>query len=88
MTHILTALFRFSEYDTKEKMDPHEWHEKLVLLYEEFMLSILNKFAKVAISHDVIEHKDDDYHSDKLSELKQKTIYHSYLYLKNAKTKY
>ncbi len=81
VTHILTVVCNFKEYEF-EKSDGGKSHlRKLEQLYTDKMLEILLHFSKLMIRMPFVKYSEDDYQKQKFDEFLPKVRYHFWLYV-------
>ena len=81
VTHVLTVVCCFTEFEIPNDNVPEEWQNSLNEKYKEYMLDILICFSRFCIQKSIRKYPEDEFHRDKLDNNIQKTIYHAYLYL-------
>lgn len=81
VTHILTVVCNFKEYEFEKSDDGKSHIKELEQLYTDKMLEILQYFSRLLVKLPLIEYSDEDYKKQKFDEFFPKVVYHFWLYL-------
>lgn len=81
MTHILTVVCNFKEYEFEKIKNPNLYLKELKHLYIKKMLEILFYYTRLLIKQSIVKYLDNDYQKQKFDELFPKVGYHFWLYV-------
>ncbi len=81
VTHILTVVCNFKEYEFEKSDAGKSNHKELGQLYADRMLEILLHFSKLLIKMPFVKYSEDDYQKQKFDEFLPKVGYHFWLYV-------
>ncbi|MHA1168784.1 MAG: hypothetical protein ACTSRU_13230 [Candidatus Hodarchaeales archaeon] len=81
VTHILTVVCNFKEYEFAKDEDAESHLKELEQLYTGKMLKILEHFTKLLIKLPFVRYRENDYQKQKFDEFLPKVGYHFWLYV-------